>query len=38
MTRKVRGVHLKSPGTPGREAEDVPVDAKTQSSPDPVAI
>jgi molecular chaperone GrpE len=23
------------PGTPGREAEDVPVDAKTQSSPDP---
>jgi molecular chaperone GrpE len=24
-----------APGTPGREAEDVPVDAKTQSSPDP---
>jgi molecular chaperone GrpE len=23
------------PGTPGREAEDVPADAKTQSSPDP---
>jgi molecular chaperone GrpE len=24
-----------SPGTPGRKAEDVPVDGKTQSSPDP---
>jgi molecular chaperone GrpE len=24
-----------SPGMPGREAEDMPVDAKTQSSPDP---
>jgi molecular chaperone GrpE len=28
------GTPQSSPGTPGREAEDVPVDAKTQPSPD----